>query len=256
VIVAPFSFYDTHHNGTDFDYTYDGFGRLAGVKIAGIPYCATRYETNVSDKTDTERAVLSTGQGFETFYDKHGRVWEVRYIRNGMDSASVPYLKNEYDLVTGNLVKTIEYTADGTEIRAYVYGYDAFGRVISNTEKTVDGTTVVTSGSDYDAYGKETSAHVTADGVTTRYAYTYDDKPDARLMQIQAKDADGTGIFAESLVYDKQGRASERELAAGGKVYGECTDYLKVSDHATQLIKGIRYSVPVRRPFLKQPRAT
>ena len=110
---------------TDYNYSYDKWGRTTKVEIAGATYATA--ETSDDELTNT--TFWASGDEFVTETDKYGKtVMQAAKYNNGIQEKVV----NEYDPETSRLNKT---TIDINGAEAYNIGYkydEVDGKLLSS----------------------------------------------------------------------------------------------------------------------------
>ena len=151
------------HGNTQYDFTYDGYGRVKTVKAGGTTILTNTYTdfcTNPDGVAGAVSRVVSNdamGNTVTAYADKYGRVIATK--RNNDEPT-----KEVYDLA-GNLTQHIDNEAG----ISYNYEYNEHDQVTEYTEK--EGTsTRVRMGCIYDMYERPKSSTYTVNGKS--YSYT------------------------------------------------------------------------------------
>jgi RHS repeat-associated protein len=198
-------------SNSSYSYTYDVFGRLAGVSTAGTPGMPTFELTMGYDSAGRRASVAATVNGVADFlntyvFDAFGRIEQISQV--GVTSGSeVAEKRVEFGYNAAGQLQQIDRYRDATGanlVAASAYLYDGAGRLEGLTH-TGSGGTLAGYAWTFDAAGRVTLMTSSADGTT---AYEYDG-----TSQITAADH-ATGSD-ESFAYDENGNRT-----AGGYVTG------------------------------------
>ena len=210
---------------TDYNYSYDKWGRTTKVEIAGATYATA--ETSDNDLINT--TVLANGDEFVTETDKYGKtVMQSAKYNNGVQEKVV----NEYDPETSRLNKT---TIDINGAEAYNVEYEYYevdGKLLSSVRS---GEHALTKQNRYTADGEvESTTYKLAEQELT-YTYETDNTPDKRNAKVQLP-----FNVEQNFAYDGLGRTKEISLTDNlvKDIY-----YAKYGDHATNRVNSVWHGV-------------
>ncbi|MBT2469656.1 RHS repeat-associated core domain-containing protein [Streptomyces sp. ISL-66] len=166
-----------------------------GTNPAQLPTSTYEYDRwgNVTKTTETANGVTRTNT---TAFDAAGRAATSK-VTGGLGQA-VPDVTNEYDPVSGRLLKT---TAAGASVAR---AYDKLGRQISYSD--ADGGTTT---SEYDQLDRPVKV---SDSVPSSVTYTYDHAAEPRGLAVKATDS-VAGAF--SATYNADGALVSEKLPGG-----------------------------------------
>ncbi len=210
---------------TDYNYSYDKWGRTTKVEIAGATYATA--ETSDDDLSNT--TVLANGDEFVSETDKYGKtVMQAAKYNNGIQEKVV----NEYDLETGRLNKTT-VDINGAEAYNLKYEYDDVdGKLLSSVR---NGKYALTKQNRYTADGEVESTTYKLAEQELQYTYETDNTPDKRNSKV------GLPFGVEqNFAYDGLGRTKEISLTDNlvKDLY-----YAKYGDHATNRVNSVWHGV-------------
>lgn len=216
------------------DMTYDPAGRLESVKVNGFTSATYSYTDGFLTNT-----TLGNGNQIKRYYDKKGRVEEIRHQKGGSQLASVSYQYDKRDRMTQayyshrQLRSTFEYNdaswltsedhlggsgaPDYTNTFATVYGGNESGTsdLVSGSPSAYEGAFHLQMAYDYDQRGNRITRTSTTDpGLTSSYEYTKDNR-------LTSETRGGTSI---SYGYAKRGDLTTRTI--GGATTTFETDHL------------------------------
>ena len=218
----------TSHNGSVYEFEYDGEGRKTGVKINGETYCTIAYE-----KPDIQIITYANGERVKKEIFDDGNKYDVFYAQNG-GGFGEPTLF-EFDRSNVDTQKDImaykEFVEDRTNgnVAKYKTYYDKKNRVVK-TEASESGYGKKLRIAN--TYGFENALtqqkveidNISADVETRTYEYGLTNK----LISISHKNG-----FTENPKLDKLGRVSGVSKSNGlSKNY----KYIQVGERATNLL--------------------
>ena len=210
---------------TDYNYSYDKWGRTTKVEIAGATYATA--ETSDDELTNT--TFWASGDEFVTETDKYGKtVMQSAKYNNGIQEKVV----NEYDPETSRLNKT---TIDINGAEAYNIGYkydEVDGKLLSSVRS---GEHALAKQNGYTADGEVASTTYTVAEQELQYTYETDNTPDKRNSKVSLP----FGV-EQNLAYDGLGRTKEISLTDNlvKDIY-----YAKYGDHATNRVNSVWHGV-------------
>ncbi|MET9467673.1 DNRLRE domain-containing protein [Streptomyces sp. NPDC006544] len=201
-----------------------------GANPSQLPTNTYEYDRwgNVTKTTETANGVTRTSS---TVFDAAGRAQTAK-VAGGLGQA-VPDVTNEYDPVSGQLLKTTAGAASVTR------AFDKLGRQISYAD--ADGGT---TGSEYDLLDRPVKV---SDNVPSSVTYTYDHAAEPRGFAVKATDS-VAGVF--SATYDADGGLTSEKLP-GGYTMNQTRDaggdisarsYVRDSDGAAVLSDTVAHS--------------
>lgn len=202
------------HNGFDYDFEYDGFGRQTQASIAGDTYLVTQYDTY---KTTTRYA---SQEVFEAQTDKSGNITQVLYTDQDGNTSTLSH--NSYDTY-GRLISIDDYSNSSVPT-SYALEYDKDGNLNSKS---------------YAQNNKNISIHTTIEDNERTSCLTIGDIVDTTVSKFsqdldsKLTEIDFSSNVTQTIAYDNLGRASSTTL---GSILSKKYNYLQNGDHATNLI--------------------
>ncbi|MCL2062595.1 MAG: hypothetical protein FWH03_08260 [Firmicutes bacterium] len=242
-------------DGTDYTYTYDGWGRQKTVSVAGEKYASIEYlddyttETTLAsgekfkERSDAKDAELSEYTlGSKVYKGKAERTYYTS--ANGNETLHTLALSDEeFGSLTFSLDKggEIEYTT--------AYEYDKNGRLIGSVEDSsgflqgIEYVGIVERDIEYNDNGGIKYNKYEVNGVTQSYSYEHENAVNDRQVTITLPS--GT---KQEFEYDGLGRMSSVSLSAGSQSkYTKDIYYAKFGDHATNYVSSVWYGVDGKR---------
>lgn len=213
---------------TNYDYTYDGWGRTTKVEIANKTYAKTNYESDTVTKTvlgDEEQNVSTT-----VTVDKYDKITEqVTTFANGITETII----KDYDSLPD--IETI--TVDTTDGNSYNIVKTKEHDKVTEERNGQYPLTKICEYSD-DGNLKETQynidiANLPKDGL--KYQYETDGTPDKRSSKVQMP-----FNLTQQFAYDGLGRTKEISL---GENLVKDIYYAKYGDHATNRVNSVWHGV-------------
>ena len=185
-------------NGFDYDFTYDGMGRMKTVSVAGAQYCENEYDT--STDTTTVTTTYNGGEKLKVTTDKHQNPVKKSYIN--ANSVETVLAEAEYD----NLGKVTKYI-DKTEQKEYTYTYNELGNV-----ESVKLNGVPYKQYTYDSHGRETALSIPSHNYTYTYERTPAQSGQSRKIYPHNEKVGSTvfGRFGTTVTKDNIGRRSTK----------------------------------------------
>ena len=215
----------TSNGDTDYDFTYDGWGRTTKVEIAGETYL------NVEHKGDTVTTTrLANGVDITTEVDDHGNVKQqtTQFANNIVET-----ITNNYDDLLTLKSKIID-TGNG---RGYniEYEYDDLSGKLTREIHVKNGVRTDFKTHSYTTDGDLERTEYKVGDETLSYTFETDGTPDKRNVKVQLPFE-----LEQNLAYDGLGRTKEISLGANlvKDVY-----YAKYGDHATSRINSVWHGV-------------
>ena len=215
------------HNGFDYTFEYDGFGRQTKVSAADNVLSST--QRNVSLIADeacvTTETTYPTNEMITVITDSHNQPIRKIYSKDTVDTTLI---KNEYDSM-GKISKTIDYVTN-TE---YNYTYDELGNVTNEYRNTTNFKDV-----EYDSKGRLTKTDVHTNGGTLTYRPVYETREDGAIFADSAlKGMILDNVFEETVTKDKYQRPEEKTLKVGNAdLLGTKYEYLQVGNNLTSIV--------------------
>jgi RHS repeat-associated protein len=196
------------HNAK-FSYTYDNLGRKTSVDLNGENY--VKYEFSTVDTNEIVTALYANGEGYETVFDKFGKVLKLYYIKQG---AKVTYIANEYD-AKDRIVKSTNYLLD----EAAEYNYDESGNMTKAKSRVI-------LDSKFDIYDKVLSNVETIGDRALSYEYKYDE--DLNIITLPTNDI-------EKLEQDAFGRVCKHDTP----ILSQEKQYVQVGEKTSNLVASV-----------------
>ena len=210
---------------TDYNYTYDGWGRTVKVEIADEKYLDAAYEGQSKNVT-----TLASGDSITTETDEYDNVkQQTTTFANGI----VETVLNKYDDLL-NLKSTTVDTGDGKGYNIE-YEYDKLVGKVSKEKRVVDEVSTDFKTYSYTPDGNLEKTEYKVGNQTLAYGYETDGTPDKRNSKVQLP-----FDVEQKFAYDGLGRTKEISLSENlvKDIY-----YAKYGDHATNRINSVWYGV-------------
>ena len=80
--------------GTVYDYSYDGWGRKTGIRIADKEHVKFKFDTDDNNGNETLTVTYANNESYETITDKFGKILKVHRTA---ESVKKPFVMNQYD---------------------------------------------------------------------------------------------------------------------------------------------------------------
>ena len=240
------------HNGFEYLFEYDGFGRqtvitAGGDMLARNAYTLTDTTTvtttysngdSLTVTTDRHQSPISktyTKADKVTYGDNYGEEYITEICEPGYTETLI---ENEYDEL-GKLTKAIDNCSD----IVYNYRYNELGNIVEETR----GGSVFKS-LEYDRHNRlaKTTVHTSDETLVYTPIYETRDSDNAIYADNAIKGMTLNGIFSQSVDKDKYGRPVKASLKAGrdgcellGTEYG----YLKSKNRLTGIVDTVTHKV-------------
>ena len=223
----------TSNGETEYNYTYDGWGRITKVEIAGNKYLDVAHESDLKSVT-----TLASGEQFATQTDKYGKtIYQIAIYTNGETESVV----NEYDPETSRLRETT-IDINGREAYNITYEYDKVNGKLSSFDRCGDYS--LGKNNSYTAEGELQSTSYALDRQKLNYTYETDVALDKRSSKVVLPFE-----VEQNALCDGLGRTKQIAL---GKNLVKDIYYAKYGDHATNRVNSVWYGVNgIRKDNLK-----
>ncbi|MDE6285208.1 MAG: hypothetical protein K2M17_05625 [Bacilli bacterium] len=219
------------HNGTDINYTYENYGDVTKVEIAGKQYMKSEFSKDVEGKRqNTSKSYFKSDKdyyNYNSIADLEGQVSEVQYsiFENEVASPAETILRYEYDKLDRLIL-----SEDITNNTKQIIDYDNQGNACAREYQNENGRIFAVK-NNYDKQGNVLESELHFGSNVRSTAYTYEDTPDRRLAGITLPNG-----VVQTPVYDKLGRLSGIEQQKGNNSFGKDIYYKQVGDHTSNLV--------------------
>ncbi|MCM1289488.1 MAG: hypothetical protein NC132_02410 [Corallococcus sp.] len=207
---------------TEYNYTYDGFGRTTNVEIAGTEYASIKYANDC-----TASATLADGTTQTTETDKYGNTVRQDTVYADGDRERVTAEYDELQKPTKRIIDINGVTAYNVE-----YKYNDSGNVTSEVR---DGNSPLTKEYGYNTDGDLQQTVYTVAEQHLKYVYETDGTPDKRNSKVVLPFE-----VEQRFAYDGLGRT--REIFLGENLVKDI-HYAKYGDHATNRVSSVWYGI-------------
>ncbi len=206
-------------NKTDYEYEYDGMGRVISLNIAGINYFKVIYEEL------SVTYVYANGEETVINYDKYGKITSQGHRdSDGKPSGSLVNTYDDYDNLRNIYSPYDDYSYD------YIYEN---GKVKTMSARYYGKSLSINN--DYEE-DKITASRITINDETEQYLYHYDNTPDAKNIEVSLPND-----LNEQIISDKFGRLERVEL--GSNQFYQNIHYLEKPPLSTNVISSVEYGV-------------
>ena len=207
---------------TDYDHSYDHWGRITEIRIADELHIQFEYGEN-SNGNDVVKATYANGEQYETTTDRYGKLLKIERI---VSNVNEPYISYRYD-AKDRLVSIADHFSG--KIIKHVYNEDGTlntvkdGNVLAMTDRNINGSPermkfIV---SEENGYVKEQT-----------YTNVYDNDNE-KLKEIILPNES-----KERIVYDDLGRITGIEHP----VHNESIVYYQNGDNATNIVTSVQHT--------------
>ena len=189
------------HNEFDYDFTYDGMGRMKTVRIADELYSTNVYDT--SSATTTVSTTYAGGEKLTVTTDRHQNPVKKTYTNTA--GATSTLAEAEYDQL-GKVTKYIDKTTGDV----YTYTYNELGEV-----ETVKLNNSNYKTHTYDSHGRltETSAYINNNCIL-KYTPVYEKDSNNKIYpENNVVGTELEGVFTTELTKDNIGRNIKKTLS-------------------------------------------
>ncbi len=209
------------HNSFEYNFDYDGFGRITKIDIANSTYSEISYEQ--SKNTTTLAPLTEKEEKFIQTFDDSNNLLNTHYTNNSKN-IDKKIVENSYDSY-GKLLRTTDYSNDDVGV-CYDLEYDKYGNINKKTYAQNNKNIEISSITNNDE--NKTNETIKIGTTQTSIEYDYSNKLDSKLTAIKFNN-----IVGQTIDYDKLGRINQTNIP---KILTKQYNYLQKGDHSSNFI--------------------